>query len=230
MARRGVFAAYAKVSRLIVCSSGGIAVATLVIDPKIEEELLENRRAWGGDKFDEVWDGVYVMAPLANVEHMQLMGNLSAAFINAFAQQPEVRVFPGVNVSDRQQNWKENYRCPDVAVVLPGSRAIDCDTFYFGGPDFVVEIVSDYDRSREKFDFYSRVGVREMLLVDRNPWQLELYRLIGSELKLVGNSEPLGQQSLASQVLPLTFRLLSRPSGRPQIEIVKPASNERWFA
>lgn len=205
-------------------------MATLVIDPQIEEELLEHRRACRGDRFDEVWDGVYVMAPLANVEHMQLMGSLSAAFINAFAGQPEVRVFPGVNVSDQKRNWEKNYRCPDVAVVLPGSRAVDCDTFYFGGPDFVVEIVSDYDRSREKFDFYSRVGVREMLLVDRNPWQLELYRLTGSELKLVGTCEPLGKQPLASQELPLTFKLLARENARPQIEIVKPASNERWFA
>jgi len=168
-------------------------MATLVTDPYIEEELLERRRACRGDRFDEVWDGVYVMAPLANVEHMQLMGSLSAAFISAFAKQPEVRVFPGVNVSDSKEDWKRNYRCPDVAVVLPGSRAIDCDTFYFGGPDFVVEIASDYDRSREKFDFYAEVGVREMMLVARNPWQLELYRLIGAKLILVGNSDPAGQ-------------------------------------
>jgi hypothetical protein len=56
---------------------------TLVMDPKIEEELLANRRAWGGDKFDEVWDGVYVVSPLANNEHMALMANLVAAIKNA---------------------------------------------------------------------------------------------------------------------------------------------------
>jgi Uma2 family endonuclease len=203
---------------------------TLVMDPRIEEELLEQRRAWGGDKFDEVWDGVYVMAPLANIEHQELMNNLGTAFRNAFANQPVVRVFAGVNVSDRKQNWEKNYRCPDVAVVLPGSRAIDCDKFFFGGPDFIVEIVSDYDRSRDKFDFYARVGVREMLLVDRNPWQLELYRLEGGALTPVGTSDPVGQQLIASKVLPLTFRLLARTSGRPQIEIVKPDTKEHWIA
>jgi Uma2 family endonuclease len=202
---------------------------TLVTDPKIEAELLENRRAWGGDKFDEVWDGVYVMAPLANNEHQELMINLGAAFKNAFAAQPEVRVFPGVNVSDQMDDWKDNYRCPDVAVVLPGSRAIDRGTFYFGGPDFVVEIVSDYDRSREKFDFYASVGVRELLLVDRKPWQLELYRLDGSELKLVGKSSS-ADQALVTQVLPLSFRLLPRPGARPHIEIAKSATNERCLA
>jgi Uma2 family endonuclease len=203
---------------------------TLVLDPHIEEELLEQRRAWGGDKFDEVWDGVYVMAPMANLEHQELTINLGAALRNAFASQPEIRVFPGINVSDRMDDWANNYRCPDVAVVLPGSRAVDCDTFYFGGPDFVAEIVSDYDRSRDKFDFYSRVGVREMLLVDRKPWRLELYRLTGSELKLVGVNEPAAQQPIMSDVLSINFRLIARPAARPQIEVLKPATNERWLA
>jgi Uma2 family endonuclease len=205
-------------------------VATLIIDPHLEEELLEQRRICGGDRFDEVWDGVYIIAPLPNIEHQELLSNLGIAFGNAVADQSGVRVFPGVNVSDRRQDGEKNFRCPDVAVVLPGSRAVDCDTFYFGGPDFVVEIASDCDRSREKFDFYARVEVREMLLVDRNPWQLELYRLDSSELKLVGTSDPAGQQPLKSQVLLLTFRLLSNPSGRPQIEILKAGTNERWLA
>jgi Uma2 family endonuclease len=114
--------------------------------------------------------------------------------------------------------------------VLSESRAVDCDAFYFGGPDFLVEIVSDYDRSREKFDFYSRVGVREMLLVDRNPWQVELYRLTGSELKLVGSIQPGNSTLLSSEVLPLKFRLLARTNQRPQIEVEKPSTNEIWLA
>src|SRR5436305_2050731 len=110
---------------------------TLVMDPQLEEELLEKRRAWGGDKFDEVWEGVYVMSPLPNIEHQELMANLTAAFRMAFSGRSDVHVFAGVNVSDRRKNWKSNYRCPDVAVVLPGSHAINCDTFFLGGPDFV---------------------------------------------------------------------------------------------
>jgi Uma2 family endonuclease len=203
---------------------------TLVMDPRIEEELLENRRAWGGDKFDEVWDGVYVMSPLPNNEHQELLSKLGTAFANAFANRPEVRVFPGVNVSDRREGWEHNYRCPDVAIVLPDSRAIDCDTFFLGGPDFVVEIISDYDRSREKFEFYARIGVRELLLVDRNPWKLELYRLKGAELVCAGAVEPASPSPLSSEVLLLTFRLLARATARPQIEIANSATGERWLA
>lgn len=202
----------------------------LITDPHVEEKLLVNRRAWGGDRFDEVWDGVYVQAPTTNNEHQELMASLSAAFYNAFANQPEVRVFPGVNVSDRKAGWEKNYRCPDVAVVLPGSRALDCGAFYFGGPDFCIEIISDYDRSREKFDFYAKVGVRELLLIDRNPWQLELYRLARTKLKPAGTIEAGSDQMLSSKVLPLTFKLLARPSLRPQIEVTNPATNEQWLA
>ena len=203
---------------------------TLIIDPHVEEKLLEQRRAWGGDKFDEVWDGVYIMAPQANIEHNELVANLSAAFRNAFANQPEVRVIAGVNVSDREVDWEKNYRCPDVAVVLPGSRAVDCGAFFCGGPDLCVEIISEYDRTREKFDFYAKVGVRELLLIDRNPWQVELYRLAKTRLKPAGVIEPDMPQALASQVLPLTFRLLARQNQHPQIEVAKPGSSERWLA
>jgi Uma2 family endonuclease len=193
--------------------------------------MLERRRLSGGDRFDEVWDGVYIMAPLANIEHQELVANIVTALRNAFADQPLVRVFPGVNVSDRQEDWEKNYRCPDGAVVLPGSRAVDCGAFYFGGPDFVVEVASDYDRSRDKFDFYADVGVREFLLVDRNPWQLELYALRGGEFELEGRSDLSLGAILKSTVLPITFRLVQATKpGRPQIEVVRTTDGQRWLA
>jgi len=123
---------------------------------------------------------------------------------------------------------KNNYRCPDVAIVLPDSRAIPCGTFYFGGPDFVVEIVSDYDRSREKFDFYASVGVRELLIVDRDPWRLELYSLKEKKLVLAGRCEVVDGVFLGSEVLPLSFRLVAPANpGRPQIEIVRTTDGQR---
>jgi Uma2 family endonuclease len=204
---------------------------TLVLDPQTEEELLRQRRACRGDRHDEVWEGVYVMSPMANNEHQEIINNLATALSNAFASRTEVRVFPGINVSDRRRGWEKNYRCPDVAVVFPNSKAIDCDTFFFGGPDFVVEIASDYDRSREKFDFYAIVGVREFLLVDRNPWQLELYRLQKEKLVLVGISDPAANQTLSCDSLSLTFQLLSPTANtRPRIEIHQPTTNTRWLA
>ena len=46
-------------------------MSLLVSDPELKERLLAERRASGGDRYDEVWDGVYVMSPLADDEHQR---------------------------------------------------------------------------------------------------------------------------------------------------------------
>ncbi len=84
---------------------------------------------------------------------------------------------------------------------------------WFGGPDFAAEVLSRRDRSREKLGFYAAVGVRELLLVDRNPWKLELYRREGDRWTLVGTFDLEGEaRPLRSEVLPAAFRLVA---GRP---------------
>ena len=40
-----------------------------VTDPHEKERLIAERRAAGGDKYDEVWEGDYVLAPIADDEH-----------------------------------------------------------------------------------------------------------------------------------------------------------------
>ena len=47
-------------------------------------------------------------------------------------------------------------------------------------------IVSRDDHSREKISFYEKVGVRELLIIDRDPWQLELFRLASGRLESAG--------------------------------------------
>src|SRR5207244_1984588 len=145
-------------------------MAVLVLDPTEQRRLKRARRLSGADRFDEVWNGVYDMAPLANNEHQYLATNLAAVIGTAIVQPDEGQVFAGCNVSDREVNWEKNYRCPDVAVFLKGNPAKDCDTHWFGEPDFAVEIVSPGDRSRKKLSFYASVGVRELLILDRKPW------------------------------------------------------------
>ena len=41
----------------------------IVLDEREIASLIERRRETGRDRYDEVWDGVYVMAPLATNEH-----------------------------------------------------------------------------------------------------------------------------------------------------------------
>ena len=46
-------------------------MAMLSVNPVDLAHLIRERRECGGDRYDEVWDGVYVMSPLADNEHQQ---------------------------------------------------------------------------------------------------------------------------------------------------------------
>jgi Uma2 family endonuclease len=205
-------------------------MAILSVDPIELARLIRERRECGGDRYDEVWDGVYVMSPQADNEHQELGVDLSAVIKLATGFDKRIRIFAGCNVSDRPRRWKKNFRCPDVAVFLPGNPAEDRDTHWFGGPDFAVEILSPYDRSRQKFGFYAKVGVRELMLVARRPWSLELHRRAGKDFELVGQSDPSHDSPvLSSAVLNLGFRLVPGDT-RPQIEVSKAEGNLHWLA
>jgi Uma2 family endonuclease len=199
----------------------------LVTDPDIEERLMAEREAIGGNQHDEVWDGVYVMSPLPNIEHQILAAELWLIFRTILAGGGLGIAINGVNVSDRDDGWQENYREPDVAVFLAGNPARNCGTHWHGGPDFAVEILSRGDLAREKFPFYAKIGVRELLLVDRDPWALELYRLQEGRLTEAGRLTPGDATALTSEVLPLAFRLLPGEP-RPAIEAIETAGPGHW--
>jgi Uma2 family endonuclease len=204
-----------------------MALVSLV--PSELKRLIRRRRRTGADRFDEVWDGVYVMAPIADNEHQSLGLRLAIGFTNALEPVQTTQIFPGCNVSDQPERWKRNYRCPDVAIFSPGNPAQDCKSHWYGGPDFAVEIISRFDRSRKKFGFYKSVGVRELLLVDRNPWALELYRADIADWVLVGRADlQISQGAIVSELLGLTFQLVPGIP-RPQIEIVRKETGGKWL-
>ncbi len=89
-----------------------------------------------------------------------------------------------------------------------------------------LEIASLDERCEDKLDFYSAVKTRELLIRNRFPWSLGLYRLADDELKPVGSSTEPVSESLASEVVPLTLRLLSGPD-RPLIELCH-TDGQRW--
>ena len=191
----------------------------IVLDKFVEESIKAERRARGIDRYDEVWDGLYIIGPVADNEHQDVQTGLCCAIQDAYGLDSEVRISAGANVSDLVENWEHNYRWPDAVVVCPGSIARDCDSHWHGGPDFVAEIVSKGDRSRDKLNFYARIGVRELLVIDRYPWQLELYRLTNGALELVCRSNVAESVSLRSAVVPASFRLLPG-TPRPKIEVI----------
>jgi Uma2 family endonuclease len=170
------------------------------------------------------------MSPLADPEHQDLVGEFDSVFREVVKREGLGRVYPGVNVSDQPVRWRKNYRCPDVAVFLDGNAAEDRGAYWLGGPDLAVEILSPRDRARRKMPFYARVGTRELLLIDRAPWALELYRLEGDAMVRAGTSTLDRPDAIASAVLPLSFRLVAGEVAdrRPRIEVRHAIDGRAW--
>ena len=199
----------------------------LVNDPILAAQIRSDREKTDGARHDEVWDGVYVMSPLPNIEHQVLAARLWRIIDAIVEEAGNGLAINGVNVSDREEGWVDNFREPDVAVVLTGNPAKNCGTHWCGGPDFLVEILSPNDLAREKRPFYAKIGVRELLIVDRDPWALELYRLEEGDLALAGRSTVEEPEPLTSMVLPLDFRLVAG-TDRPMIEVRRTDGSQTW--
>jgi Uma2 family endonuclease len=200
---------------------------TLIVDPRVSERLIKERRAHGADRYDEVWGGVYIMSAAPNDEHQGLATRLARPLLEVVEDPGLGVVRIGINLASDPEDWEDDYRIPDVAVFFKDSPAVCHGTFWSGPPDFLIEIISPWDKTRDKLDYYSDQGTRELLLVDRDPWQLELYRLQHGLLTLVAQARPSEDVAVESEVLGLRFRLTAG-SARPTIEIISTALQRSW--
>jgi Uma2 family endonuclease len=204
-----------------------VSAMMVVLDRNRIESILEERRALGNRTRDEVWEGVTYIMPDPNNEHQDIAGSFLAIFKLLFGFDTRHRAEGTPNLSDRIENWTENYRNPDMAYFAADTAAEDHDTFWFGGPEFLLEIISPDDMSRDKLPFYEAIRTREVLIVDRDPRQLELYQLRRGKLRLAGSVRPGDGKSLASGVVPLTFALV-RGRPRPKIRVTHSETEQEW--
>jgi Uma2 family endonuclease len=186
--------------------------------------IIRRRRRLGQDHKDEVWNGRYIVMPDPDNVHQRLVGFFATVFQIVIDWGNLGRSFPGTNISNRDVKWTNNYRVPDLAVFLNDNPAEDLNTHWLGGPDLAIEIVSDNDRSRQKLAFYASVGTRELLIVDRDPWQIELFRLRAGELVSVGIATVEDGSLL---FVPLQYKLIPG-SLRPQVEVAHSDGIQRW--
>lgn len=199
----------------------------LIKDPRWEGNLIEARKRTDTDRWDEVWEGVYIVSPQPNNEHQDIITGLIEILADIIKRTKLGFVYPGVNLSDQEDNWKFNYRAPDVAVFLKSGKAVNCDTYWRGPADFLVEIVSPFDASYEKIPFYDKLGVVELLIIDRDPWKLELYQRIDDHLQKTGESNLENGAILKSDSVGLDFQLVPGKD-RPIIAVNHLQSGKRW--
>jgi Uma2 family endonuclease len=201
---------------------------TLVTDPAISLRLIQQRRDLGIDLFDEVWEGMYVMTPAPNDEHQRLSMMLVHVLVETVELTRIGQVRPAINLTSNPDDWEHDYRIPDAVVFLRGSNATCHDVCWSGSPDFVVEIVSPWDKTRDKIPFYEQIGVRELLIVDRDPWRLELSCLQDGVLVRAGTSTVEDPSVVASHVLPLSFRLVEGDKW-PKINVRHGDGERNWL-
>lgn len=202
-------------------------MATIIRDAELERRLQAERAASGADRYDEVWEGVYMMAPMPNDEH-QMIVNALASILQELVGWPGLgHVRPGVNVSDRVENWRENYRVPDVAVFLNDTNAVNHSAFWLGGPDLAVEVISPGDQILEKLGFYAVVGTQELLVIDRDPWQLKLFRLTVSGMQPVTTATVQCGTTIGCETVAIELLLIAGDQ-RPRIQVTHRDSGRHW--
>jgi len=133
-------------------------MTTIVRGPRPPEleQWLERRRRAGVDRFDEVWEGRYVVAPDPHSNHGEVMGELHA-LLKPVARRLGLRPALTFNLGR-----PDDFRIPDGGL-LPGPAGVWHDTAVL-----VVEVLSPQDMTFDKLDFYTAHGVGELLVVD---WQ-----------------------------------------------------------
>ncbi len=127
--------------------------------------LIEQRQRLGHDRLDEVWDGVYVVAPDPTGEHGELVAQL-AVLLHPRARDRGFVVTAAFNLGAPR-----DFRVPDLGVYWERPRGV-----WQPSAALVVEVLSPRDRAYEKFGFYATHRVQEIVIVRPVERDLEIWR------------------------------------------------------
>ena len=150
---------------------------------EVIEPFLRARHRMGGDRWDEVWEGVLHLAPIPTEEHQRLGGEVLVSTYPV-AEARGLRVAYNLSLF-RPGEWEKDYRNPDLIYYRPpvGPRLVTAE--------LVVEILSPGDETYRKLPFYYARGVKEVLVVEPKTRVCEL-RTPAAEQKGVVRSTVLG--------------------------------------
>jgi len=127
---------------------------------EVPAALVEERRRLGIDGRDEMWEGVLHMVPPASDRHQRLETELLLVLAPlAKGLGLVATVETGVFRADN------DYKVPDLAVTCAQDRS---ERGIEARAEMVIEIRSPGDETYQKIDWYLSVGVREVIVIDRD--------------------------------------------------------------
>jgi Uma2 family endonuclease len=142
----------------------------------IPPDIAAWRKKTGADQWDEMWQGVLHMAPAPNRTQQELEWALETYLRLHWAPTCQGKVYHQINVASLG-GWPNDYRIPDLVLLLPPRFAIDRNEYFEGAPDVVVEIHSPGDEAYEKLPFYRDLGVPEVWIIHRDTCEPEIHTL-----------------------------------------------------
>jgi Uma2 family endonuclease len=153
--------------------------------PQVLVDLMADRAAKGLDLFDEVWEGEYHMARAPHSRHAVVDRQLASIL------DPLARTAGLVPLGPFNLGSVNDYRVPDSGY----TTSTPTETFVPSAA-IVVEIVSPGDETFDKFDFYVRHGVEEIVVVDPVQRSVTLYSVVDGVFQPIGQSGRLGIASV----------------------------------
>ncbi len=168
----------------------------------VSESDLKERHARSLDRWDEMWEGVLHMPPAPDLGHQGFASRLTRFLGNECERRLGGEVFMQASLHD-PANPKKNYRVPDLLYVAKGNERVLQKRGVVGAADAVIEVRSPDGESYDKFPFFARLGVRQVIVVDADTREQEVYRLAGREYVAVA---PDKSGWIVSEVLGVRFR------------------------
>jgi Uma2 family endonuclease len=150
---------------------------------EVPADILAWRKRPGADRWDEMWEGVLHMPPMQNREHQELEWTMETYLRLRWARPRKAKVYHNINVAS-PGGWPNDYRIPDLVLVSPERFGIDRNEYFEGAPDVVIEIRSPGDETYGKLEFYSRLGVPEVWVIDRDSKAPKIYVLQADRYEL----------------------------------------------
>jgi Uma2 family endonuclease len=144
-------------------------------------EVLRLRRRTGADRFDEMWDGVLHMPPASHADHQDAASGICSFVREVWARRTGGVALVQANVSTPDRG-DQDYRIPDVAVMTRERRPHPGDVFV--RPTVVFEVRSPDDETFDKLPFHAAVGVRAVVIVERDTKAVQVLALAGENFVL----------------------------------------------
>ncbi|MCU1369851.1 MAG: hypothetical protein JWO77_1045 [Ilumatobacteraceae bacterium] len=141
-----------------------VDTVTVISLDDVPEDLLAERKKFGLDRYDEVWNGVLHMNPSPIRRHGELAVVLFRALDSAAADTGLQVLWEQNLIPLHEPGWND-YRIPDLIVFGP---EVSQERGVQGAPELVVEIRSPGDDSFRKLPFYEEIGAGEVLIIDRD--------------------------------------------------------------